>query len=191
MTEVFVLDTETTGLSGGPEDLVVEIGISKVDLSTGDVEDIFASFVGWPESTLMQRKNAWVFKNTDMNFWKVIGAPRALRVIDRVREILCGELVTSYNTEFDLDRFLYRDPWSMKGVFSECNCVMTQTWKAYPNMGVNGFFPRLQKAYDTLCPDDPSGIHGKQSHRALSDANMAANVLYRLYRQGKYRLGAP
>ena len=189
MTEVFVLDTETTGLGGGPNDLVVDIGIVLADLESGEIEEVFASKVGYPKQ-MIRNEYAWVFTHTDLTVRDVVNAPGAYRVIERVKEILCGELVTSYNTEFDFDRFLYRDPWGMQGIFAECNCIMTSVWKAFPEMGHNGYFPKLQTAYSALCPDDPAGIGGIQRHRALSDANVAANVMCALYRMGKYKPGA-
>ena len=52
--KILVLDTETTGLVGGPEfpgdkkhDLVVDIGICEACLSTGKVREIYSSVVGY------------------------------------------------------------------------------------------------------------------------------------------------
>ena len=38
--EIIVLDTETTGLEGAPKDLVVDIGMTRVNLRKGTVEDV-------------------------------------------------------------------------------------------------------------------------------------------------------
>lgn len=186
MTQIFVLDTETTGLAGAPDDLVVDIGIVSADLKTGDIEPVFSTPVGYSESMIRKHEGAWVFNNTDLNFWQVLKAPGVYKVASRVSELLTGELVTSYNTEFDLDRFLYRDPWNLKNLCFECNCIMTSAWRAFPNLGRNGFYPKLQVAYDALCPGDPMNV-GKQRHRALSDAVMAAHVMMELHKRGKYK----
>lgn len=186
MSMIYVLDTETTGLGGGPYDLVVDIGIVAVDLGTGDIEEVFSSVVGYPESMIRKHQDAWVFQNTDINFWSVLRAPSMVKIIPRVTEILMGERITSYNTEFDFDRFLYRDPWNLKNFCAECDCIMTSAWRAFPDLGRNGYYPKLQVAYDALCPDDPVGV-GKQRHRALSDAALAAHVMMELHKRGKYR----
>lgn len=185
MTPIYVLDTETTGLSGGPEHLVVDIGIVAANPETGKVTEVFSTVVGYPEDVIRKHEKAWVFQHTGLNFWQVQRAPGLLRVMVRVAEILAGERVTSYNTGFDLKRFLYKAPWGLKDVFTEGECIMSSVWKAFPDLGRKGGYPKLQAAYDLLCPDDPVGI-GKQRHRALSDAAMAAHVMCALHRMGKY-----
>ena len=65
--EIYVLDTETTGLRGAPDDVVVDIGITKVSLSKGTVKDVYSSVVGYDvEEWNDYRRNAWIFENTDL-----------------------------------------------------------------------------------------------------------------------------
>ena len=185
MTLIYVVDTETTGLNGGPEDLVVDVGIVAADLGTGKVSNYFSSVVGYPENMIRKHEKAWVFRNTNLSYRQVLNGPSAYYVMARVAECLAGERVTSYNTEFDFGKFLYNSPWELTDVFVECDCIMSSVWKAFPDLGRKGGYPKLQAAYDLLCPDDPVGI-GRQRHRALSDAAMAAHVMCALHRMGKY-----
>ena len=105
--EIYVLDTETTGLEGAPKDLVVDIGICRVSFNDGTVEDVYSSVVGYDTSEWDDYlKNAWIFENTDMTLGMVEEAPPALNVIDEVRRILRRKPVTSYNTEYDFGKFL-------------------------------------------------------------------------------------
>lgn len=188
MTEIYVLDTETTGLSGGPGDLVVDIGIVAADTETGEVEEVFSSVVGYSEGILRKHEDAWIFQNTDLGFWQVTRAPSVMRVIGRVREILHGKPATSYNTAFDFGKFLYRQPWSLGGVFRPCPCIMRAAARMCRFPGHYGGYrwPRLEEAYGTICPTDPADICGRQTHRALSDAKMAAHVLLGMHRAGRY-----
>lgn len=61
--EIIMIDTETTGLFGYPDDVVVEIALSRVDLDKGTVKPAYTSIVGhdtddWPQPM----KHAWIDK---------------------------------------------------------------------------------------------------------------------------------
>ena len=110
--EIYVLDTETTGLEGAPKDLVVDVGICRVSLRRGTVEDVYSSVLGY-----------------DVDSWddyhrNVAEAPPAIDVIEDVRRILRNKTVTAYNIAYDMDKFLFREPWDMKGEFTLCNDIM-------------------------------------------------------------------
>ena len=189
--EIYVLDTETTGLEGAPKDLVVDIGICRVSFNDGTVEDVYSSVVGYDTSEWDDYlKNAWIFENTDMTLGMVEEAPRALHVIDEVRRILRRKPVTSYNTEYDFGKFLYEEPWDMRGWFVECYDIMkaaTEVCKIPSEYyGRSYRYPKLDYAYSKIVDGDPAGIHGHQDHRALSDARMASYVMIELQKAGLY-----
>jgi len=190
--EIYVIDTETTGLDGGPRDLVVDVGICSVDLDAGTVKDVYSAVVGyditeWEEN----RTKAWVFENTDLTLDDVAAGKPFFRVNDDIARLLRGKIVTSYNTSFDMDRFLFREPWHMKGTFNLCTDIMkaaTDVCKLPSEYyGVMYRYPKLDHAYKTIVKGDPVGIGDKQNHRALSDARMASYVMIELYRTGNYR----
>lgn len=191
--EIYVIDTETTGLEGAPKDVVVDIGICKVNLRKGKVEDVYSSVLGydvyeWDD----YRRNAWIFQNTDMTLEMVAEAPPAMKVITDVRHILKGKTVTAYNIAYDMDKFLYRDPWDLKGTFTPCNDIMlaaTQVCKLPSQYyGRQYRYPKLDHAYATIVEGDPAGIHGTQNHRALSDAQMASYLMIQMHRDGTYSI---
>jgi DNA polymerase III subunit epsilon len=189
--DIYVLDTETTGLKGAPDDVVVDIGICKTDIVSGKVEQVYQSIVGYDVSRWNgYRRNAWIFENTDMTLEMVASAPRADSVIEDVRRILSGKTVTSFNTEYDFDKFLYLQPWSMRGVFTEATDIMKAATPVckQPSMyeGRRYRYPKLDFAYGKIVDGDPAGIAGTQTHRAMSDAVMAAYVMIQLYRDGDY-----
>ena len=191
-SEIYVLDTETTGLKGAPVDLVVDVGITKVDLEKGTVEHVYDSVLGydvdeWDDYLV----HAWIFENTDMTLDMVSEAPPALKVIDDVRHILRGKNVTTYNMRYDLDKFLYQEPWCMRGTFNECRDIMLAAKDvcklpgAY--YGSDYRYPKLDYAYETIVEGDPAGIAGCQDHRAYSDAVVASHVMIQMYRDGTYK----
>lgn len=189
--DIYVIDTETTGLKGAPKDVVVDIGICKVDLMKGTVEPVYSSVVGYDTSEWNDyRLNAWIFENTDMTVDMVDSAPPHEKVISEVKEIIKGKMVTSYNTEYDMDKFLYLEPWNLKGEFRLCMDIMkaaTYVCKVpSPYYGRQYHYPKLDFAYSTITEGDPAGIGGVQDHRALSDATVASYIMIQMYRDGNY-----
>jgi len=190
--EIYVLDTETTGLFGAPKDVVVDIGITRVSIMKGTVEDVYSSVLGYDVDEWDDyRRNAWIFNNTDMTLDMVSEAPSATKVIEDVRRILKGKHVTAYNVGYDMDKFLYQEPWSLKGMFYLCTDIMkaaTEVCKLPSEYyGRQYRYPKLDYAYSHIVEGDPAGIDGVQDHRALSDARMASYLMIKMYRDGDYR----
>ncbi|MDR1955175.1 MAG: 3'-5' exonuclease [Candidatus Methanoplasma sp.] len=190
--EVYVIDTETTGLDGGPRDLVVDIGICSVDLDKGVVKSVYGSVVGYDVTEWGdQRTKAWIFENSDLTLDKVAAAPPLFKVKEEVTGLLRGKTATSYNVPFDMDKFLFREPWRLRGTFNVCTDIMKAAMEVckLPSelYGVSYRFPKLDHAYKTILDSDPAGIGDGQDHRALSDARMASYVMLEMYRNGNYR----
>ena len=186
---IYVIDTETTGLDGHPNDVVVDIAICKTDLRKGTVEEVYSSVVGYDISKWDdRRKNAWIFQNTDLTLDAVASAPRVETVVADVRRILKDKNVSTFNTGFDLIKFLYREPWSLRGIIRESRCIMLASRDVCK---IPGFYeeykwPKLEEAYTMLTEGDPANICGEQTHRALSDAVMASHILIALHKGGNY-----
>lgn len=190
--EIYVIDTETTGLEGAPKDVVVDIGICRVSLRKGTVDDVYSSVLGYDVDMWDDyRRNAWIFQNTDMTLDMVSDAPPAMDVIEDVRRILRGKVVTAYNIGYDMDKFLYLEPWCLRGTFTPCSDIMVAATPVcrLPSQyyGRQYRFPKLDHAYATIVEGDPAGIHGMQEHRALSDARMASHVMIQMFRDKTYR----
>lgn len=180
---IYVVDTETTGLVGAPFDLVVEIGIVEADLTEKTVTSVYSAVVGydtskWPESV----KSSWIFENSDLSVREVSLSTSVKTVARDVRLILSGQICTSYNVPFDFGKFLCHDPWNVSCTLAPD--IMTAAYRLVK--GDRTFedgtcsWPKLDKAYAELCPEDPAGLHGSQRHRALSDAEAAAYVMLAL-----------
>lgn len=115
-----------------------------------------------------------------------------------VRRIVMGE-VTSYNVGFDFARFLYDEPWNLKGLGRRNIDIMKlATERIYLMAGegdligdkvLQGRLLRERRespypdkwvrsidAYRALCPEVPMGLKGMR-HRALDDAVMEGHVL--------------
>lgn len=171
---VYVLDTETTGLNGAAAgDKVVEIGVSRVDLDRGKVYPEYGRIVR--QELTETEKNAWVFQNTDLTPEEVENSPYS------VFACMCplalygrGDFpFTAYNRAFDFDLFLSKAPYSFEPR-KMAPCIMETCAGLYNG----GRWFRAQEAYDMLCPDNPAGVpDGKEEHRALSDAVLEGYIL--------------
>jgi DNA polymerase-3 subunit epsilon len=190
--EIFVIDTETTGLDGGPRDLVVDIGICSVDISKGTVKDVYSSIVGYDVTDWGDhRAKAWIFGNSDLTLDKVAAAKPLFKVKEEIVTLLRGKAVTAYNVPFDMEKFLFREPWNLRGVFNVCTDIMkaaTDVCKLPSDLyGVRYKFPKLDHAYRAIVSGDPAGVGNIQDHRALPDARMASFIMVEMCRNGNYR----
>jgi len=190
---VYVLDTETTGLKLAPTDVVVDIGICEVNLHRGTVKDVYSEVVGYDvDSWNEYRRKAWIFDNSDITLDMVRNGKPLEKVCREVLDIVGGKNVTAYNTDYDLRGFLYREPWDLKGEFIECTDIMkaaTDVCKIKSEFYNAYRYPKLDYAYAKILKgEDPAGIHGKQEHRALSDARMASHLMISMHRSRDYRL---
>ena len=177
MTEIYVLDTETTGLDGRAYgDVIVEIGIARVDLEKRKVYPEFGCLV--KQKLTEEQKDAWVFKNTDLTSEEVENSPWTVEEIRHVLLRYEDKVFTAYNVTFDFDSFLNQAPWFFRPRLAPC--IMEECAEKYNK----GRWFKAQEAYNMLCPDNPARVpNGKEEHRALSDAILEGYILLRLCEQ--------
>lgn len=217
---ILVLDTETTGLKGAKYDenpfidpffkkgrpvdydsldwsrfgdIVVDVGICEVCLSRRTVKEVYSTIVGYDTSTWTdEMRRSWIFENTDLTVEQVAAGRPFSQVKKEVSEIVKDKWLTTYNVQYDLDKFLYKFPWNLKGQFRECRDIMFAAQEIcklkseYYNVSEYRY-PKLDYAYKTILEgEDPAGINGVQDHRALSDARVASHLMIKLNDDGHY-----
>lgn len=189
MTEIYIVDTETTGLNGADyDDKIVEIAICKLNTKTKQIKEVFEAIVGQELSTF--KKTAWIFNNSDLTPEMVENGPSATQVINIVKKTLKNKLVTSFNTGFDFDRFLDKEPWNVS-YKKLMPCIMLSATgpcaieNTYNHHGYK--WPSLQEAYSILVVNGKSE-HNGVSHRAMADTYQSAQVLLRLIESDNYNL---
>ena len=180
---ILVIDLETTGLDGYAEgDRIVEIGVANVDFQRKTVAPIFGHPV--QHDLTPTGRDAWIFREGHMCPEEVERSPideeKAATIL---ATIIDGEYVTSYNTEFDLDKFIY--PWFDEIIpemldfgFIRAPCVMKAAAQIIPD----GTWPSLKLAHSTLL----STGRKLREHRAVDDAITAGMVMLELYNRGLY-----
>ena len=188
---IFVIDIETTGLNGYTKgDQILEIGIAAI--VNNKVKMVYESTI-CPERPEEITGNEWVFTHTSLTKEQVFNSPHIEDVRDEVISIVEGQLVTSYNTEFDFTWFL--DPaWKLnqhyagiafdirkiastqifdmaaRGLLRKSNYQFVKKKFLYDKATISA-----EDAYNILCM--PTGISVEQHHRAGSDALREAEIL--------------
>ena len=182
---IIVIDLETTGLDGYEAgDRIVEIGAVNVDFLRKTVTPIYGHTVSYDSPFTPHGRDSWIFKEGYLTPEECERSPMdEEKSATILATILDGEYVTSYNTEFDLDKFIL--PWFDKIIpdmldlgFFRAPCIM----KASGQVMADGLWPSLKVAYSTLIGTNRT----YHEHRALDDAMMAGEVLLSLHKRGLY-----
>lgn len=175
--KIAVIDIETTNLqeNGG---LIVEVGIIELCLETGFMRVIYDELVkedGYNED----HKNSWIFNNSDLKHEEICKANPL--DIQKIQEILNKYPVTAYNKDFDFNFLRSRGIQNIK----ELPCpmkILTPICKIENEYGFK--WPKVQEAYEFLF-----GKTGYiEAHRGIDDALHEAQIVYRLYERGDFRV---
>lgn len=172
--DIYILDTETTGLGGYEQgDVIVEIGIARVDLQRKKVYPEFGRLVRQPLTP--SQRESWVFQNTDLTPEEVMSSPWSPAQIRLALSPYINKTFTAYNVDFDFGRYLLHPPWHFCPHLAPC--IMETAADTYNE----GRWFKAQEAYDLLCPDNPANVpDGREQHRALSDAVVEGWILLRM-----------
>lgn len=176
--DIYVLDIETTSLLGSVlGGKVLEIGIARASLDTGKVYPEYSQIVS--QDLTNDEKACWCFQNTDLTPQDVESSPvgpvkAAMDLYLRYRDCL----FTSYNVEFDFDKYLNQPPYNFKPAMAPDIMI------SCANQYNDGYYVKAQQMYDWLCADDPAGM-GKERHRALDDAIFEGHILLRAYQDSE------
>ena len=177
---VYVIDTETTGLNGTVAgDRIVEVGIARVDIVGCKVFPEYSRIIDIPH--VMDYSDAWVFRNTTLDVEDCLNSPYSVYDVRNDLRQYVDCCVTAYNRAFDIDKFLNAWPYH----FNPPNfpCIMEMASRVVPAKDHAGGsrWPSAQASYDFLCPGNPARVpNGKEEHRALSDAVLEGYILLAL-----------
>lgn len=210
---VLVIDTETTGLRGIPEDRVLEIGISEYDEVSGNISPVYSEMIRYDDIVEFDSKyvnpdgsrGIWIYRNSDMRMEDTLNAAKDLdTVVREVREIVSGKEVTSYNVRFDFGKFLYQEPWNIRNIVTrKIDIMKLATTKVYELADSDSIEDKvlqerlLREREDSYYPEKwvrsidayrvlcPEDPMGLEGmrHRAIDDAVMEGWILKSLSQQ--------
>jgi DNA polymerase III epsilon subunit-like protein len=177
--EIIVLDIETTGLKP-KEDLILELGMVKLNLETGEISELFDKVFRDPRLTAKHRE-AWIFQNGFMELEEVRNAEPISKYAPDIQNIMDDfqGLITAWNREFD-SAFLEYAGFNLG---APLECPMKQSVDYFKIDGPFGYkWPKAQEAWNLLFPDNPK----IEEHRGLDDSKMEAAIIYELHKRGQY-----
>ncbi|MHA1197867.1 MAG: 3'-5' exonuclease [Candidatus Heimdallarchaeaceae archaeon] len=203
--DIYVVDIETTGLDGLPENHVVEIALMRVNVLKQIVTQVYHTIIHydttkWDEDT----RNAWIFKQGGLSIDDVQNAEKDLGTVTKeVQQILAGKFIAAFNNAFDLDKFLSKDPWKINEENNKTKtapCLMLSaaeylrpSGRKHKNRIYNlGYVKKNLVNNSTECiiinKNLEERINEFEAHRANYDAFYAACILLELYRRKQYRI---
>ena len=210
---VLIIDTETTGLRGIPEDRVLEMGIAEYDEVSGNISPVYSEMIRYDDIVEFDSKyvnpdgsrGIWIYRNSDMRMEDTLNAAKDLdTVVREVREIVSGKEVTSYNVRFDFGKFLYQEPWNIRNIVTrKIDIMKLATTKVYEladsdSIEDKGLQERLLREREDSCYPEkwvrsidayrvlcPEDPMGLEGmrHRAIDDAVMEGWILKALQSQ--------
>lgn len=178
--EILVLDIETTGLRPN-EDLILELGMVKLNLETGEVTPLFDAIFKDSKLTAKHR-NAWIFQNGYMTLEEVRDSKPIENYSVEIQKILDDHsgCITAWNRDFD-SAFLEKAGFNLGEAI---DCPMKKSVDFFQIEGAFGFkWPKAQEAWDVLFPNTPK----VEAHRGLDDSKMEAAIIFELFQRGVYK----
>lgn len=187
---IIVLDIETTGVSKY-ESKIVEIGIVKLNLETGQVSELYNSLIREDGFDLShtEGKFGWIFRNSDLSFNDVCNAPSLESQRSLLQTIFNQYKATAYNKRFDFDFLINRG-----FVINELPCPMIiatpllklTDYNFDDNDNVYEFqkWPSVEEAWSYFFEFSEY----KEAHRGLDDAFHEAQIVMELFKIGKFKV---
>jgi len=173
---IIVVDIETTGLNIH-RDMIVEIGLCFLDLSSGKIYPIMN--VICQEKDKRIDKYDWIFCHSDLTIEQVLEAPYLSDFRDELQGIFdLGFSITAFNQDFDLGFLSFRG-FTIKKRFWDPMKKLSPILKIRRNYYSNDYkWPSVQEAYDFFFPDS----NYREAHRALDDAMHEAKIIFETYK---------
>jgi len=203
--DIYVVDIETTGLTGLPKNLVVEIAIMRANVLKQKITQVYHSIIHYDTSTWDDNLlNSWIFRKGTLSVDEIQNAEKDLTTVtEEVRQILAGKFIAAYNNAFDFDKFLRHNPWNITEESNKTKtapCVMLSaseylrpSGKKYKNRNYKLAHSRrrlLSKNTESISTNKEleEKIGEFEEHRANYDAFYTACILLELYKRKQYRI---
>jgi DNA polymerase-3 subunit epsilon len=182
---ILVVDIETTGFlnKGGK---IVEIGIVKLNLATGEITPAYNSLVREDGFGKHHTVGAfgWIFSNSDLTYEEVEAAPSLESQREVIQELFDEFYATAFNKAFDFD-FLHDRAFTIKDLPCPMK-VATPICKLPNQYGYNSFkWPTVEEAWQHFFG---ASTGYKEAHRGYDDAEHEAKIVYKLYELGHFEL---
>lgn len=174
--EIVVVDIETTGLYVDVNK-IVEIGLVKLNLETGERTQLMNYVCHEDGITKLEIENSWIFNNTDLNVEQIQYSINLKRLIPTIQRIFDKYPATAFNSKFDFG-FLENRGLNIPNKYHDPMLILEKVMKLpQKNKKYSGYkYPSVQEAYDYLFPDNDY----TELHRGGDDAFHEAQIIYEI-----------
>ncbi len=181
---MYVIEVNADGDKGYPDNIVVEVGICKVDLDSMDFDSVYNDLLLLDPLDIGKTSLDWLTETAGIDVRELyLGTPQN-EVVSKVKDILKGSEVACFDVGVTFRRFLSYDPWDLTKEITIMSSVSSRMpSNASPIIKTN-LQERIGYAYSKICPDDPADV-GK-GRRALHLAQMTSEIMIRLHQNGMY-----
>ena len=188
MTNIGIIDIESTGLDAN-RNLIVEVGITKLNLTTGERELIFDSVcherLRTRELTKKEVEEAWIVTQGYMQVEEIRQAPHFSKIKPEIQRIINGlDGTTAFNKKFDESFLKVRGikfpnslPCPMLLATDVCKIKFPSSPKSKRNK-----WPNVEEAWKHFFPDQPY----VEKHRGGDDSFHEAAIVFELFKLGFY-----
>ncbi|MEA3248416.1 MAG: exonuclease domain-containing protein [Nanoarchaeota archaeon] len=175
LEEILVIDLETTGLDIFT-DSIIEIGICKLNLKDGHIEEIYNKVCH--EKGREINPNSWIFDNSDLSYSDVAYRSPTLKELRKeLQQLFHSFPTTSYNQEFDI-KFLKNKGFRFYELFWD-PMIKSRDILKIPHDYYGIKLPSVQESWEYFFPDQEYKI----AHRALDDAVHEAKIIYEILKK--------
>lgn len=175
--KIAVVDIETTGLSAY-NDKIIEIGITELDLLTGETKSLFNHLVK-EEGFGEQHRESWIFENSNLTYEEVLQAPSLKEFLPELQKIFQKYYCTAYNKQFDFGFLIQR---GLKIEF-QLPCPMIEATDILKIENYYGWkWPSVQEAWDFFFPNSDY----EEEHRGYDDAKHEAQIVFKMHQLGHF-----
>ena len=181
MDEVYVVEVSTTGPKGAPADAVAQIAVCRMLPDGSDFDTVYDAMVAMDPKDLGKESLDHLSGCFGINPEDLYLGEDLDRVVRDVQEIIFGKECTSYNVGNVFGKHLSFEPWDCARevtLLPSISSRLDTDLRGPPEME----HELIRRAYDTLCPGDPSCVG--DGRRAMDLAQMATSVLMVLRKDG-------
>lgn len=184
VTDMYVIEVNADGDKGYPDNIVVEVGVCRVDLDRMDFDSIYNDIILLDPLNMGKTSLDWLTDTAGIDVRELyMGSPQE-EIVSKVREILRGNEVACFDIGETFGRFLLFEPWDFTKEMTIMSSVSSRMPRnASPILKTN-LQERIGYAYSKLCPDDPADVG--DGRRALQLAQMTSEIMIRLRKSGLY-----
>ncbi|KKN48025.1 hypothetical protein LCGC14_0657110 [marine sediment metagenome] len=179
-SSIVVVDIETTGFSH-QNDCIVEIGICRLDLNSGECSELFNQLMREKHFS-RQHQNAWIFKNSDLIYEDILRAKPLKAYKKELQKIFKTYPSTAFKKRFDFD-FLEARGFKIKEL--PCPMVIATSILKLPQRipGTLYKYPSVEETWKYFFPDNEY----IEKHRGYDDALHETLIVYELYKRNKWK----